>query len=381
MADSPDMSPLSSHGSSEFGDEVKVEDREQSTDTLPSHDTHLVPPAKRRRTGQYSHQSTPAPLHEIPEDLGDISSDTSGSVPVSPMGDKVMGFPEDEPYASVPSEQVTTCKWQDCQAGDLGNMDNLVQHLHDDHIGKNKKKYACEWDGCNRNSAQASGYALKAHMRSHTKEKPFYCQLPECDKAFTRSDALAKHMRTVHETEALRPSDPVPKNYSSIPPKPQRLKLIVNSKPRDEGNGDTEIDDDATIYSNTDAENEGLSAAPFEYPADVQFTEEELEMPSERLFKLLRRQIHWSEEDGSDLQDEIRSLEAKRKQEWIAKELVLANVMEAEIATAHDKGEHPETVQKLAEDLPLPMLPILGPLPWYRYAAGPPEMPPEMRSA
>ena len=187
-------------------------------------------------------------------------------------------------------------------------------------------------------------------------------------------------MRTVHETEALRPSDPVPKNYSSIPPKPQRLKLIVNSKPRDEGNGETEVDDDATIYSNTDAENDEPPPAPFEYPADVQFTEEELEMPSDRLFKLLRRQIHWSEEDGSDLQDEIRSLEAKRKEEWIAKELVLANVMEAEIATAHDKGgEHPETVQKLAEDLPLPMLPIPGPLPWYRIGAGPPEVPHEMR--
>lgn len=141
------------------------------------------------------------------------------------------------------------------------------------------------------------------------------------------------------------------------------------------------MDDDATIYSNTDAENEGLPAAPFEYPADVQFAEEELEMPPDRLFKLLRRQIHWSGEDGSDLQDEIRSLEAKRKEEWIAKELVLANIMEAEIATAHDKGEHPETVQQLAEDLPLPMLPISGPLPWYRYATGPTEMPQEMRPA
>lgn len=203
----------------------------------------------------------------------------------------------------------------------------------------------------------------------------------ECDKAFTRSDALAKHMRTVHETEALRPSDPVPKNYSSIPPKPQRLKLIVNSRPREEGNGDTEVDDDATIYSNTDAENDDPPAAPFEYPADVQFTEEELDMPPDRLFELLRRQIHWSEEDGSDLQDEIRSLEAKRKGEWIAKELILVNVMEAEIATAHDKGEHPVTVQKLAEDLPLPMLPISGPLPWYRYSASQPEVPPEMRPA
>ena len=219
-----------------------------------------------------------------------------------------------------------------------------------------------------------AGYALK------TPQIVLCLPRLECDKAFTRSDALAKHMRTVHETEALRPSDPVPKNYSSIPPKPQRLKLIVNSKPRDEGNGDTEIDDDATIYSNTDAENEAPPAAPFEYPADVQFTEEELEMSPDRLFKLLRRQIHWSEEDGSDLQDEIRSLEAKRKEQWIAKELVLANVMEAEIATAHNKGEHPEIVQKLAEDLPLPMLPISGPLPWYRYASGPPEAPPEMRS-
>lgn len=184
MDDSREMSPLSSqlssHGSSEFGDDIKVEDRDHSPEALPDDETHLMPPTKRRRTGQYSHQSTPAPLHE-PEDLGEISSDTEGSVPASPIGDRVLGFPDDDP--AVPPEQVTVCKWKDCSRADCGDMDTLVQHIHDDHIGKNKKRYACEWEGCNKKestvpNAHASGYALKAHMRSHTKEKPFYCRLP-----------------------------------------------------------------------------------------------------------------------------------------------------------------------------------------------------------
>ena len=182
-------------------------------------------------------------------------------------------------------------------------------------------------------------------------------------------------MRTVHETEALRPSDPVPKNHSSLPVKPQRLKLIVNSKPRedDHGNGEAEIDDDATIYTNTDAETEFLTAQPFQFPADVQFTEEELAMAPDQLFRLLRRQLHWTEEDGTDLRDEVQTLEAKRKEEWLAKELVLANVMEAELATAVDNNVPAPTIEKFVEDLPHPILPLSGPEPWYRKRQAPPE--------
>lgn len=63
--------------------------------------------------------------------------------------------------------------------GDLGDMDALVEHIHKDHIGARQKKYACEWEDCNRKGMpHASGYALRAHMRSHTREKPFYCALP-----------------------------------------------------------------------------------------------------------------------------------------------------------------------------------------------------------
>lgn len=70
------------------------------------------------------------------------------------------------------------CRWAGCNE-DLGNMDDLVKHIHDDHIGSRKAKYACEWDDCSRKGmTHASGYALRAHMRSHTREKPFYCTLP-----------------------------------------------------------------------------------------------------------------------------------------------------------------------------------------------------------
>ena len=90
-------------------------------------------------------------------------------------------------------------------------------------------------------------------------------------------------------------------------------------------------------------------------------------MRPDRLFALLRRRVHWAEDDGVKLREELEALEAKRKEEWQAKELVLANVMEAELANAfRDGGADIESVLALKEDLPHPMLPIEGQTPWYR---------------
>ena len=175
MADSPG-SPLSSHASSEFMEDIRNEERDLSADGLPESGDHLMPPSKRLKIGMgtYSFRSTPVSQMEAHNEDWDISSDTSGDIPNSPPAGSANTQDDEQLF-----EQVTFCKWRGCSAGELSNMDALVQHIHDDHIGIRSKKYACEWEGCGRmDHIHASGYALRAHMRSHTKEKPFYCALP-----------------------------------------------------------------------------------------------------------------------------------------------------------------------------------------------------------
>jgi len=127
-------------------------------------------------------------------------------------------------------------------------------------------------------------------------------------------------MRTVHETEALRPSDPIPK---SMHPTNKALRLKLAAKlPHTSTEGLPPLNG---IANGSDPP--GWTSS---YPPELGFTADEEARGPKELYRFLRRHILWAEEEGESLKKQCEVLEELRKKEWLEKEVLLDQVINNE---------------------------------------------------
>jgi hypothetical protein len=139
-------------------------------------------------------------------------------------------------------------------------------------------------------------------------------------------------MRTVHETEALRPSDPVPKSMQAAgaPPKhsAKQLKIIIKTPQSHAAGHDDAVDDG----SNSEDVADHFTALLSEHG----FSDQELEMDLQLLHRTCRSELKFAEKDSDDLKRECRVWEEVYKKAWKQKQVLVEQVLQSEISW-HDR--------------------------------------------